>query len=95
MHRRISSGAARTKDSVLFRVDDRQAPGTRARRDGGCIYETMYCADLIRLKVHRAVEDGTYELVFRNPAVARGWHQVEVELVGRPGTPLFHRWYRD
>jgi hypothetical protein len=55
----------------------------------------MYCADLIRLKVHRAVEDGTYELVFRNPAVARGWHQVEVELVGRPGTPLFHRWYRD
>ncbi len=63
--------------------------------NGGCVYETMYCADLIRLKVHRAVEGGTYELVFRNPAVSRGWHQVDIELVGRPGTPLFHRWYRD
>jgi hypothetical protein len=63
--------------------------------NGGCIYETMYCADLIRLKVHRAVEGGTYEIVFRNPAAGRGWHEVDIELINRSGTPLFHRWYRD
>ncbi len=63
--------------------------------NGGCIYETVYCADLIRLKVHRAVEGGTYEIVFRNPAAGRGWHEVDIELINRSGTPLFQRWYRN
>jgi VWFA-related protein len=63
--------------------------------NGGCIYETMYYADLIRLNVHRAVEGGTYEIVFRNPAAGRGWHEVDIELINRSGTPLFQRWYRN
>ena len=86
----VSDGKHTLADGLV-----RLAFDTGGLYNGGCIYETMYCADLIRLKVHRAVEGGTYELVFRNPAVVRGWHQIEVDLVGRPGTPLFHRWYRD
>jgi VWFA-related protein len=73
----------------------RLASETGGLYNGGCVYEMIYCADLATLKTHRAVEGGTYELVFRDPAVERGWHQVDVELVGRSGTPLFHRWYRD
>lgn len=97
-------GKARTSVWVLDVSDGRHtlagglvrlASDTGGLYNAGCLYESASCADLIRLKVHRAVEGGTYELVFRDPAVGQGWHQVEVELVGRPGTPLFHRWYRD
>jgi hypothetical protein len=73
----------------------RLALDTGGLYNGGCIYETMYCADLIRLKVHRAVEGGVYELVFRDPAFTPGWHQVDITLTGRGGTALFPRWYRD
>ena len=73
----------------------RLASDTGGLYNGGCIYETMYCADLIRLKVHRAVESGVYELVFRDPAFTPGWHQVDITLTGRVGTALFPRWYRD
>jgi len=46
----------------------------------------------LRRRVERSLE-GYYEVVFRDPSLARGLHQVEIELVGRSGTPLFHRWY--
>ncbi len=63
--------------------------------NGGCIYEMMYCADLARLKTERAIEGGTYELVFRDPAKERGWHEVEVQLVRGNGIAVFQSWYRD
>lgn len=63
--------------------------------NGGCIYEMMYCADLARLKTKRAIEGGTYELVFRDPAKVRGWHEVEVQLTGVNGIAVFQQWYRN
>ncbi|HLN57884.1 MAG TPA: hypothetical protein VK416_04945, partial [Thermoanaerobaculia bacterium] len=63
--------------------------------NGGCTYEMMYCADLARMKTQRAIEGGTYELVFRDPAKARGWHEIEVKLIGRDGIAVFQQWYRD
>jgi hypothetical protein len=61
---------------------------------GGLYNETFDFPDLARQRVERSLE-GYYELVFRDPEPRRGWHEVEVELAGRPGTPLFHRWYRN
>ena len=63
--------------------------------NGGCIYEMMYCADLARLKTQRAIEGGTYELVFRDPAMAHGWHEIEIQLIGRDGIAAFQQWYHD
>jgi hypothetical protein len=63
--------------------------------NGGCIYEMMYCADLARLKTERAIEGGAYELVFRDPATKRGWHEVEVQLVRGNGIAAFQQWFRD
>ena len=63
--------------------------------NGGCMYEMMYCAHLARLKTQRAIEGGTYEIVFRDPAKTRGWHEVEVKLIGRDGIAVFQQWYRD
>ena len=63
--------------------------------NGGCIYEMMYCADLARIKTQRAIEGGAYEIVFRDPAKTRGWHEIEVQLIGRAGIAAFQQWYRD
>jgi len=46
----------------------------------------------LRRRVERSLE-GYYEIVFRDPAIRRGLHEVEIELVDRAGTPVFHRWY--
>jgi VWFA-related protein len=95
-------GKAETSVSVLD-VSDGKRYGKRvliqslkslASDTGGLYNETFDFPDLARQRVERSLE-GYYELVFRDPALTRGWHQVEIELVGRPGTPLFHRWYRD
>ncbi len=97
-------GRAQTSVRVLDVSDGRHtlaegiarlAYDTGGLYNGGCLYEMRWCADLARLRVHSAVEGGTYEAVFRDPVSARGWHKVEIELVGRPGTALFPRWYRD
>jgi hypothetical protein len=63
--------------------------------NGGCIYEMRWCADLATLKTERAIGGGTYELVFRDPAAARGWHEVEVQLMRGNGIAAFQQWYRD
>ena len=69
----------------------------RLRVDGkdGCIYEMEYCADLARLKTERAIEGGAYELVFRDPAATRGWHEVQVQIVRGNGIAAFQQWYRN
>jgi len=96
-------GRAETSVSVLDVSDGRRAgPNpvllgslkSLASDTGGLYNETFDFPDLARQRVERSLE-GYYELVFRDPAPTRGWHQVEVELIGRPGTPLFHRWYRN
>ncbi len=63
--------------------------------NGGCVYGMIYCADLAVRKTQRILAGGEYEIVFADPGLARGWHQVEVELIGRPGIPVFRRWYQD
>jgi VWFA-related protein len=63
--------------------------------NGGCEYEMMYCAELATLKAKRAIEGGSYEVVFRDPATTKGWHQVEIELINLAGIPTFSRWYQD
>lgn len=92
-----------TSVSVLDVSDGRRVPRQRvltqslrslAADTGGLYNETFDFPDLARQRVQRSIE-GHYEIVFRDPASSRGWHQVEVELVGRAGTALFHRWYRD
>lgn len=96
-------GRAETSVSVLDVSDGRRysrkpvllgSLKSLASDTGGVYNETFDFPDLARQRVERSLE-GYYELVFRDPALARGWHQVEVELIGRPGTPLFHRWYRN
>ncbi len=92
-------GKARTSVWVLDVSDGRHtlAEGiARLASDTGGLYnETFDFPDLARQRVERSLEGGTYEIVFRNPAVARGWHEVDVELITSSGTPLFQRWYRD
>ncbi len=63
--------------------------------NGGCVYEMIYCADLAVRRTQRTLAGGEYEIVFADPGLARGWHQVEVELISRSGIPVFRRWYRD
>jgi VWFA-related protein len=96
-------GRAETSVSVLD-VSDGRRVGPKpvllgslkslASDTGGLYNETFDFPDLARQRVERSLE-GYYELVFRDPTPTRGWHEVEVELLGRPGTPLFHRWYRN
>ena len=64
--------------------------------DTGGLYEgdNQWFPDRSRLRVQHALQ-GSYELVFRDPATERGWHQVEVELTRVTGRTLFRRWYRD
>jgi VWFA-related protein len=96
-------GKAETSVSVLDVSDGRRVSNkpvllgslkSLASDTGGLYNETYDFPDLARQRVERSLE-GYYELVFRDPAGVRGWHQVEVELAGHPGTPLFRRWYRD
>jgi hypothetical protein len=94
-------GKAEVSVSVLDISDGRRVttkpvlPGSLhdlASDSGGLYNETYDFPDLARRRVERSVE-GYYEVVFRDPASRRGMHEVEIELVGRAGTPLFHHWY--
>ena len=94
-------GKAEVSVSVLDISDGRRVttkpvlPGSLqdlAYDSGGLYNETYDFPDLARRRVERSVE-GYYEVVFRDPTVRRGMHEVEIELVGRAGTPLFHHWY--
>ncbi len=67
---------------------------TLAYETGGLYHETFDFPDLARQRVQQSL-DGYYELVFRDPAAGRGWHQVEVELTRHAGSFLFHRWYQN
>jgi VWFA-related protein len=96
-------GRAETSVSVLDVSDgNRRGPKpvllgslkSLASDTGGTYNETFDFPDLARTRVERSL-DGSYELVFRDPAMGRGWHEVEIALAGRPGTVLFPRWYRD
>jgi VWFA-related protein len=70
------------------------AADTGGLYNGGCIYEMMYCADLATAKTQRAIDGGTYEIVFRDPTSGRGWHEIEVHLKRGNGIAIFARWYR-
>lgn len=64
---------------------------------GGTYQETFDFPSFARERVETALE-GSYELVFRNPATERGWHGVEVTLAddsGRRGHAVFPRWFRN
>jgi hypothetical protein len=63
--------------------------------NGGCIYAMIDCADLATQKTRSAVEGGSYEIVFSDPGLTRGWHEVDVQLTGQAWIPLFRRWYRN
>ncbi|HKA35897.1 MAG TPA: hypothetical protein VKH43_03705 [Thermoanaerobaculia bacterium] len=63
--------------------------------NGGCEYEMSYCAELATLKAKRAIEGGSYEIVFRDPATTKGWHEVRIELINHTGIPIFSRWYQN
>ncbi len=67
---------------------------TLAFETGGSYQETYVFPDLARQRVQSSL-DGYYELTFRNPGIHRGWHEVEIELTRRVGTPLFRRWFQD
>lgn len=66
---------------------------TLAFETGGLYHATYDFPGPARQRVRKALE-GYYELVFR-PTTQRGWHEIQVELVTRPGAALFRRWYRD
>jgi hypothetical protein len=96
-------GRAETSVSVLDISDGRrvttkpvlpQSLKDLASDTGGLYNETYDFPDLARRRVERSLE-GYYEIVFRDPAIRRGLHEVEIELVGRAGTPVFHRWYQN
>lgn len=94
-------GRAETAVSVLDISDGRrvtnkpvlpQSLKDLASDSGGLFNETYDFPDLARRRVERSLE-GYYEIVFRDPPGRRGLHEVDIELVGRSGTPIFHRLY--
>jgi VWFA-related protein len=96
-------GRAETSVSVLDISDGRrvttkpvlpQSLKDLASDTGGLYNETYDFPDLARRRVERSLE-GYYEIVFRDLAIRRGLHEVQIELVVRAGTPLFHRWYQN
>jgi VWFA-related protein len=64
-----------------------------ARETGGFWSPTHEFPDLARIRVQRTLR-GSYEIVFKSPGGPRGWHEVDIEVVGA-GTALFRRWYQD
>ena len=94
-------GKAETSVSVLDISDGRRVAARPvlpqslkdiASDTGGVYNETYDFPDLARRRTERSLE-GYYEIVFRDPTVRHGPHEIEIELVGRAGTPLFHRLY--
>jgi len=65
-----------------------------ARETGGFWSPTHEFPDLARIRVQRTLK-GTYEIVFKAPVLLHGWHEVDIDVVGGVGTPLFKRWYQD
>ena len=65
-----------------------------AYETGGIYQATHDLPDFARLRLELSLE-GRYELVFRGPSTDRGWHQLDIELTSRAGTPLFQRWYQN